>query len=210
MGIRQLIRGPHASISIGMLVCGVSWGLANFGFLLWLPVNLTELGVDARAVNALLAKSAVLALPGIPVVIWLYHAWSSFRALVLFIALSSLSLVAFGLIAMFDLRQEWMTVTCAAALLISTSGVIAMLIPYAAEIYPVALRGTGSGVIAASSKFGGILGALLGVAGLFSHFTASALLIGVLMATSGAMLWRAGVETRGRTLEAIQSAVHNR
>ena len=54
-----------------------------------------------------------------------------------------------------------------ALLLVSSSGVIAMLIPYAAEIYPVHLRGTGSGVIAASSKFGGILGAGFGVLGVF-------------------------------------------
>src|SRR3546814_2770911 len=61
--------------------------------------------------------------------------------------------------------------------LFRASGVIATMIPYAAEIYPVQLRGTGSGVIAASSKFGGILGAAVGVAGLFEYFELSALLI---------------------------------
>ncbi|HJW44900.1 MAG TPA: hypothetical protein VJ484_00255 [Lysobacter sp.] len=68
------------------------------------------------------------------------------------------------------IRSEALTVVATASLLISISGVIAMLIPYAAEIYPVHLRGTGSGAIAASSKFGGILGAGLGVLGFFSHF----------------------------------------
>ena len=91
-----------------------------------------------------------------------------------------------------------------AALLVSISGVIAMMIPYAAEIYPVHLRGTGSGVIAASSKFGGILGAGLGVLGFFEHFAWSALLIAVPMAVSGIMLWRNGIETRGQGLEDIQ------
>lgn len=62
-----------------------------------------------------------------------------------------------------------------ALLLVSSSGVLAMLLPYAAEIYPVHLRGTGSGVVAASSKFGGILGTGFGVLGVFSHFTVSAL-----------------------------------
>ena len=33
--------------------------LVNFGVLLWLPVNLTALGVDAKATSALLAKSAI-------------------------------------------------------------------------------------------------------------------------------------------------------
>jgi putative MFS transporter len=89
-------------------------------------------------------------------------------------------------------------------LLVSVSGVIAMLIPYAAEIYPVHLRGTGSGVIAASSKFGGILGAGFGVLGLLGQFTVSAVMIAVPMAVSAVLLWRAGIETRGERLEDIQ------
>ena len=93
-----------------------------------------------------------------------------------------------------------------ALLLVSSSGVIAMLIPYAAEIYPVHLRGTGSGVIAASSKFGGILGAGFGVLGVFGHFTMSALLIAIPMAVAAVLLIRSGIETRGRGLEDIQDA----
>ena len=86
-------------------------------------------------------------------------------------------------------------------------GVIATMIPYSAEIYPVHLRGTGSGVIAASSKAGGILGAGLGVLGLFGNFTLSAIVIAVPMAISAVMLMRAGIETRGHALEAIQRAM---
>lgn len=206
-GIRELLRGRHARITWGLLVCGGAWGLANFGFLLWLPVNLTELGVDPDAASALLAKSAVYALPGIALVIWLYHRWSSYKALVLFIALTTLALLAFFAMGAMGLRSEPATVVATAALLVSVSGVIAMLIPYAAEIYPVHLRGTGSGVIAASSKAGGILGAGLGVFGFFDAFALSALLIALPMAVTGAMLWRAGIETRGVRLEDIQAAL---
>ncbi|HEU0305414.1 MAG TPA: MFS transporter, partial [Lysobacter sp.] len=206
-GTRQLLRGRHAPITWGLLVCGVAWGLANFGFLLWLPVNLGELGVDPKAASSLLAKSAIYALPGIAVVIWLYHQWSSFRSLVVFIGLTTLSLLAFFAMGAMQIRSEALTVVATASLLISISGVIAMLIPYAAEIYPVHLRGTGSGVIAASSKFGGIVGAGLGVLGFFSHFSWSALLIAVPMAVSGAMLLRSGIETRGHRLEDIQDAL---
>ncbi|KRG70513.1 MFS transporter [Pseudoxanthomonas dokdonensis] len=206
-GMRQLLRGRHASISWGLLVCGVAWGLANFGFLLWLPTNLVELGVDPRAASALLARSAILALPGITVVVWLYHYWSSFKALVLFIALSTLSLLAFALMGWMQLQSVTATVITTAALLVSVSGVIAMLIPYAAEIYPVHLRATGSGVVAAASKFGGILGAGLALFGFFNHLAMSALLIALPMAVSGVMLARSGIETRGHRLEDIQRAL---
>jgi len=71
----------------------------------------------------------------------------------------------------------------------------------------VHLRGTGSGLIAAGSKAGGILGAILGVAGLFDSFVVSALVIAVPMTIAGAMLWRSGVETRGVELESIQRSL---
>jgi putative MFS transporter len=203
-GLRQLMRGRHARISWALATCGVAWGLVTFGFVLWLPVNLVQIGVDPGAANALLARSALLALPGIGVVVWLYHRWSTMRSLALFIALTAASLLAFLAIDLAGVRSTLATTTATAALLVSSSGVIAMLIPYAAEIYPVHLRGTGAGVIAASSKFGGILGAGLGVAGLFGHLSWSALLIALPMAASAAMLLRGGIETRGRRLEEIQ------
>ena len=159
------------------MVCGVAWGLVNFGFLLWLPTNLGSMGMDATAASALLARSALLALPGIAIVIWLYHRWSSIKALVLFIALTAATLLLFFALGLAQVQSSLAMVLTTALLLVSSSGVIAMLIPYAAEIYPVHLRGTGSGVVAAGSKFGGILGAGFGVLGVFGHFAVSALLI---------------------------------
>ena len=82
VGMRSLLHGRHARISWGLLVCGVAWGLVNFGVMLWLPVNLVELGVDAQATSTLLAKSALLAVPGMIRVIWLYHHWSTVKSLV--------------------------------------------------------------------------------------------------------------------------------
>ncbi len=204
-GLAQLLRGSHARITWGLMVCGVAWGLVNFGFLLWLPTNLGAMGMDATAASALLARSALLALPGIALVIWLYHRWSSIKALVLFIALTTATLLVFFALGIARVQSTTAMVLTTALLLVSSSGVIAMLIPYAAEIYPVHLRGTGSGVIAASSKFGGILGAGFGVLGVFGHFAASALLIAVPMAVAAFMLIRSGIETRGRGLEDIQN-----
>ncbi|MEO8778829.1 MAG: MFS transporter [Rhodanobacter sp.] len=204
ISLRQLLRGRHAAISAGLMVCAVAWGMVNFGFLLWLPENLVKLGIDGRECAALLARSAILALPGIVLVVGLYQRWSSIRTLVLFIGLTTLSLLYFFAIDATHLRSSALTIAGTVALLLSVSGVIATLIPYAAEIYPAHLRSTGAGLIAGGSKFGGILGAVLGVCGLFEHFMLSALLIAAPMALAGWMLARHGIETRGRGLETIQ------
>jgi putative MFS transporter len=206
----RALRASHAPLTVGLVVCGVAWGLVNFGFLLWLPTNLGRMGMDASAASGLLARSALLALPGIALVIWLYHRWSSIKALVVFIALTALTLAAFFAMGVMDVRSAAAMTAATALLLVSASGVIAMLLPYASEIYPVHLRGTGAGIVAASSKFGGILGAACGVLGLFSHFALSALLIALPMAVSAVMLWRSGIETRGRRLEDIQASLHLR
>lgn len=162
-----------------------------------------------RAASLLMAQSALLAIPGIAVVVWLYQRWSSFKSLVLFVLLVVLALFAFAVIEVAGVRAQAAMIAATALLLIAISGVIAMMIPYAAEIYPVHLRGTGSGLIAAGSKAGGILGATLGVAGLFDSFALLAVVIAIPMAVSGVMLWRGGIETSGYELESIQQRFQN-
>jgi putative MFS transporter len=187
-----------------MTVAGVAWGLVNFGFLLWLPTNLRAMGMDPAAATSLLAKSAFLALPGTLLVIWLYHRWSTVRTLVAFIGLSAASLLAFFLLGHFGVGSVAAMVLATVALLVSASGVIATLVPYASEIYPVHLRATGAGLIAAASKLGGILGAGFGVIGLFGSMPLAAIVIALPMALAALLLARSGVETRGRRLEEIQ------
>jgi putative MFS transporter len=70
-----------------------------------------------------------------------------------------------------------------------------------------AAGGSGAGVIAASSKFRGILGAALSLSACFGHLALSAALIAVPMMASALMLWRSGVETRGIGLEDIQQTL---
>jgi len=203
-GLGLILRGRHARITAALLVCGLAWGLVNFGFVLWLPANLQKLALDAQAISRLMAQSALLAVPGIAVVVWLYQRWSSFKTLVLLVALTVVALFVFAAIQLGLLRFEMATIIATVLLLMAISGVIATLVPYAAEIYPVHIRGTGSGLIAAGSKAGGILGAVAGVAGLFDSFLLAAIAIALPMLAAGDMLCRSGVETKGHELEAIQ------
>ncbi len=203
---RELWRAPYAGVTLGLVAAGLAWGLVNFGFLLWLPTNLRASGLDEQA-NALIAQSALFALPGVLLVIWLYHAWSSIKTLVFFIALTAAALLAVSLVYAMDTVATLPLGASIAMLLVSASGVIAMLIPYASEIYPVHLRGTGAGVVAASSKTGGILGAVFGVLGLFDNVTLAAVVITLALGVSATLLARYGIDTRRLRLEDIQGAL---
>lgn len=206
-GLLQLLRGPYGRLTFGLLGTGTAWGLVNFGFLLWLPSNLRDMGMDAESANGLLAKSGIIALPGILAVIWLYHSWSSIRTLVLFILLTAISLGVFLVLGLLHLNSPLAITLATAGLLVSASGVIAMLIPYAAEIYPVHFRGTGAGLVAASSKFGGILGAACGILGLFGQLAIAAAVIALPLMIFALLLAYSGIDTRGRQLEDIHSLI---
>lgn len=208
-GFKQLLQGHYSGITIGLVAAGMAWGLVTFGFMLWLPTNLGEMGM-AKQASAIITKSAFFALPGVALVIWLYHSWSSIKTLLLFILLTALALLSFCIFDWLDSRSVTMLSVFIALLLVSSSGVIAMLIPYAAEIYPVHLRGTGSGVVAASSKFGGILGALLGVLGLFDQMALSGMVIMLALVTAAFLLQRHGIDTRGIRLEDMHAVLQQK
>src|SRR3546814_12086238 len=55
----------------------ICWGLVNFGLLLWLPIELIARGYSMEVASRLLAASALIALPTVFVVAWLYSAWSA-------------------------------------------------------------------------------------------------------------------------------------
>ena len=81
---RTLFRPPFVGLTWGLGLYGFAWGLVNFGFLLWLPTNLREMGMSLHASDAILAKSAIIAFPSTILVAWLYHTWSTKGTMILF------------------------------------------------------------------------------------------------------------------------------
>ena len=75
---------------------------------------------------------------------------------------------------------------------------------------PSAFAFTGSGIVAASSKFGGILGALLGVMGLFDQMAFSGLVIMAALVIAAFLLQRHGIDTRGIRLEDMHAALEKK
>jgi putative MFS transporter len=95
-----------------------------------------------------------------------------------------------------------------ALLIIGTNALIAMLLPYTAESFPLRIRGRTTGVVAACTKAGGM----------FAQLLASLALVPVLSVVSSAIMvptfaavvllaWF-GKETRGRDLRELDPDGH--
>jgi putative MFS transporter len=101
----------------------------------------------------------------------------------------------------------WLEVTGAgspvlpvALLIIGSNALIAMLLPYTAESFPLRIRGRTTGTVAACTKAGGMVAQLLAILALVPPLALVA--IGIMVPTAAALLLVAvfGKETRGRDL----------
>lgn len=207
----HLYRRPYRGITFALVVFGLAWGLANFGFLVWLPSYVSASGITASAVTAILAKAALFSIPGSLVCAWLYGRIGSKSTL---IAAAGLTAATFAVFAVLGERLPEHTAVftaVVAVLLVALWASIAVLAPYSAEVYPTAIRGVGSGVAAGATKLGGVFALGLSVAAIAPPaISGSAVLAGVPAVIAAFMLLLFGIETRGRTLEEISSAVFAR
>jgi putative MFS transporter len=90
-------------------------------------------------------------------------------------------------------------------LVVGSNGMIAVLLPYAAENYPLGIRGRATGLVAGSSKFGGVAVQAFAIVGLIPTLSGAALaLLGPMALSVGLVAW-AGRETRGRSLRELEA-----
>ncbi|MEO5903731.1 MAG: MFS transporter, partial [Gemmatimonadaceae bacterium] len=204
----SLFRHPYLLHTITVGLYGGAWGLVNWGFMTFTPTILRDRGLDGGSASKLLFWSALIAVPATILVAYLYGMWSSRKTMVLFAAITTLALVAFAVVDPGGGGQNMsMLMPLMVLLLIGSGGIISMLSPYTAEVYPTAFRGTGSGWAAGSSKVGGIIAppAAVILLSLVPGFRLIALVVAVPVAISGILLLFAGVETRDRALEELQT-----
>lgn len=205
-GLRALFRAPLSRQTWVVLTYGLAWGILNWGFISFLPTFLRGAGFGARTASLLLLLSAVTAIPGTLLVARAYGVWSSRKSMVTFAAASVASALGLAWLSPDEHTSRVAIVAMLGLLYATTGGMIAMLSPYTAEVFPTALRGTGSGLSAGSSKLGGLLGALATVTGILTisgGMAGPAILVSLpVAAAAGLVAWR-GRETRGKRLEEV-------
>jgi putative MFS transporter len=192
-------------ITTALTLAALAWGLVNFGLLLWLPSALVAQGRSVAASSALIAKSTLLAAPTIVVCAWLFSAWSTKWSLiavtgVMLLGLAGLALPEFGS------GGPSGPVISLALVILGSCGVISMLLPYAAENYPLLIRGRATGWVAACSKLGGLGAQTLSVLGGVPPLTAVILFIAAPAVGSTILIALFGRESRGRSLRELDLA----
>lgn len=204
--VRAVFRTPFRTQTFVVLAYGLAWGVVNWGFISFLPTFLRGAGFSAGTSSYLLFLSAFVAIPGTVLVAYTYGKWSSRGSMMLFAVASIACALGLAWMAPSVASNRVAIVSMLALLYAATGGVIAMLSPYTAEVFPTRLRGTGSGLSAGSSKLGGLLGAIGTVTGVISVSTGTlrpALLVSIPMAVAAIAVVARGLETRGRPLEEL-------
>jgi putative MFS transporter len=204
--IVALFRQPHLAQTILVIVYGLAWGIVNWGFIAFLPTFLRSRGFGAGAASYLLFLSAFVAIPGTVLVAWTYGKWSSRQSMIWFAIASIASAVAFAAITPSAATGRLTMIAVLSLIYATTGGVMAMLSPYTAEVFPTRLRGTGSGLSAGSTKLGGLFGGFATVTGVIavsSGLARPVLLVSIPMALAAVLVWKYGIETRGRRLEEL-------
>jgi putative MFS transporter len=192
------VERRYLGITTALTLAAIAWGLVNFGLLLWLPSALVAAGLSVAASSALIARSTLIAAPTVLLCAWLFSAWSTKWSLVTLTGVMVMGTLGLALEQLGGgLSRPLIPL---ALIILGSSGVISMLLPYAAENYPLHVRGRATGWAAACSKLGGLAAQGLSVAAGVPPITVAVLVIAVPAVGAIILISLFGHETRGRSL----------
>lgn len=202
-----LFKRPQTVKTLVISSYALAWGLVYWGFITFLPSQLESSGRQGMSAATLLFISSLLSIPTCAVAAWLYVRWSAKGTMVVYAALTVGALLVLAAVGMDGSRPILLATVM--LLFAGTAGVIALIGPYAAEIYPIAIRGTAGGWAAAVGKSGGAFGPPL-IALILSMpggVRTAAVLVAVPMALAGVAVAARGTTTPHAIAQPSRSAV---
>ena len=208
-----LAKGPSVALTgraffgklVALSLAAICYGLINFGLLLWLPADMVAHGYSMELSSKLLAESALIAFPTVFIVAYLYSGWSTKWSVVTSLGVSVAGLAG---VLWIEFTGTGSPVLPVALLIVGTNALIAMLLPYAAESFPLRIRGRTTGTVAACTKAGGMFAQLLAIMALVPALDVVSLIIIVPTIVALILVARFGKETRGRDLRDLDPDGH--
>jgi len=152
--------------------------------------------------SKLLAESALIAFPTVFLAAFIYSRWSTKWSLVTMIVVTVL-----GLLGVLHLETSGggSPVLPVALLIVGTNGIVAIVLPYTAESFPLKVRGRATGWVAACTKAGGLFAQALTISGILLSMGLSAGLIMIPTVLALALVAWFGRETRGTDLRDLDA-----
>lgn len=198
-------RGPRIASYLAVAALGLGAGLVTYGFQLWIPSSLQNLGFTQATSAGFLRDSALIGLPVTLIVAALYTLWSARGAILALTLLTTTALVGFAVagnavVAHRTLLHALLVVPTAAI-----NSVLAVALTAATEVFPTRTRGRATGTVAGLSKAGGVLLTALVVAAVApASIRVTALLGAVPLAAGAVALLSGALETRHRSLDELE------
>jgi MFS transporter, putative metabolite:H+ symporter len=189
--------------TVALSTAALAWGLINFGLLLWLPNSLVEAGYSMGVSSRLLAESALIAFPTVFLCALMYSRWSTLKSL---LTLIGVTLAGLLWVLLLETKLGGSPVFPVALLIVGSNGLLAILLPYTSECYPLRVRGRATGWVAACTKAGGVIAQSLSITAMVPPLGTAALLIIAPTALALALIAKFGEETRGMDLRHLEKA----
>ncbi|MET0190373.1 MAG: MFS transporter [Pseudonocardia sediminis] len=204
--LSELLRGATGRRTLVASVSCVFLILSFYGFSSWVPTLLVERGYTTAESLTFSSVLAIAAVPGALLAMPVADRFERRSVLLVVQSVVAVFLLLFGLV---DHPVAIVVFGFAAAMFMQTG--VAVLYTYIAEVFPLHLRGLGSGVANGSGRLAGVLGGLLvaalysgaGLVAVYVYLAIAALLLGVVM-----RIW--GERTTNRRLEEIEHGAARR
>jgi putative MFS transporter len=197
----KLWTGGLIGKTAALTISALAWGLINFGLLLWLPNDLVSKGYSMELSSRLLAESALIAFPTVFLCTFMYSQWSTKWSLATMLAVTFAGL---AWVLLLEGHAGGSPVFPVALLIIGSNGILAILLPYASESYPLKVRGRATGWIAACTKAGGVMAQTLSILALVPPLGIAAGMIIVPTLAALGLFVKYGTETKGLDLRQLE------
>jgi MFS transporter, putative metabolite:H+ symporter len=198
--VSELLRGATLRKTVVAAGACVFLILSFYGFSSWVPTLLVERGYSTAES---LTYSSILAIAAVPGALLAMPIIDRFERRTVVLSLQVVVAVLLLLFGLIDHPAAIIVCGFGAAMLMQTG--VATLYTYIAEVFPLHLRGLGSGIANGSGRLAGVLGGFL-VAALYSGLGLTSVYVYLAVAAllMGLVLGLFGERTTNRRLEDIE------
>jgi putative MFS transporter len=194
------LNPPFIGLNVAIWCLAISAGLVLFGFTLWIPTNLRQLGFDKA--DMILRNAALAGLPLTLLVAWLYRSWSTKKTLLVLTTVTAVALYTFVIFGDAVVQFKWLLYILLASLIWGINALNAVLAVYSSEIFRTSTRSRNVGSVSGLAKAGGVLIIAAVAFELAPPSIATISLLAAIPMTLAILAISAfGIETRQRPLE---------